>query len=473
MHTSSEQIVYCKPHSIQVEYDISLPWLSEVIAGKSLPAILGGNGSVEECSIFAAEPVEVFEFSLQQDAPFEILQSFLSKYKLAKDPNAKMGFCGGWIGYFGYELSRFIENLPSTTVDDLCFPVIRLAFYDRAILYDHQAGQFTLSVLECDRQAETAEEKFAILRGWLDEAKTVSVPVLESADIETIATDTIDCNMTKQMYLDAIAKIKYYIIEGETYQINFSQRFEKPFDARPVDLFHWQNRFNPSPFAAYLAWDDKAVVSASPELFLKVDGDSIVTKPIKGTRPRNSFLPDESPENKKHFHDLVISDKEQAELAMIVDLERNDLARVCVPGTRSVSCGRQIEAFPTVYHAAATVQGQLMSPPEPQRIIEILKASFPGGSITGAPKIRSMEIIDELEPTARSIYTGSVGWIGLNFDLCWNIAIRTVLISGHRATVQAGGGIVADSDPQAEWNETLTKARALLAGIEAVNSLIF
>jgi len=137
-----------------------------------------------------------------------------------------------------------------------------------------------------------------------------------------------------------------------------------------------------------------------------------------------------------------------------------------VPGH---SCGRQIEAFPTVYHAVATVQGQLTSPPQPQRIIEILKATFPGGSITGAPKIRSMEIIDELEPTARGVYTGSVGWIGLNFDLCWNIVIRTILVSGQKAYTQTGGGIVADSESGAEWDETLTKARALLAGIEAVN----
>jgi para-aminobenzoate synthetase component 1 len=183
------------------------------------------------------------------------------------------------------------------------------------------------------------------------------------------------------------------------------------------------------------------------------------------------LLPDESPENRNHFHDLVISEKEQAELAMIVDLERNDLARICRPGTRSVSCSRQIESFPTVYHAIAVVQGQLSASPSPQRVIDILRATFPGGSITGAPKIRSMEIIDELEPTARSVYTGSIGWIGLNFDLCWNIAIRTILVSEQKVTIQAGGGIVADSDPQAEWNETWTKARALLAGVDAANKI--
>jgi para-aminobenzoate synthetase component 1 len=472
MAIQPQQPISCQPHFCQVEADISLPSLSEVVAGKPLAAILGGNESVDGWSVFSAEPVEMFEFSLHQDQPFEKLLAFLSKYQIADGSSGPSGvFCGGWIGFFGYELGRFIEKLPAAAVDDLGFPVIRLGFYDKAVLFDHKAGQITLMALSCDRQGVTTAEKFGVLNRWLDETKNACGPTFKSANIETIAGDTANSNMTKQMYLDAIAKIKHYIVEGDTYQINFSQRFEKPFDARPVDVFHWQNRFNPSPYATYLAWDNSAVVSASPELFVKVDGDSITTKPIKGTRPRNPLLADASAENTGHFHDLVMSEKEQAELAMIVDLERNDLARMCRPGTRRVSCGRQIEAFPTVYHAAATVQGQLTSPPQPQRIIEILRASFPGGSITGAPKIRSMEIIDELEPAARGVYTGSIGWIGLNFDLCWNIAIRTVLISGHKAYAQAGGGIVADSDPEAEWNETWTKARALLAGIEAVNGM--
>ena len=469
MRISPEQVVYCKLHTVKVKHDILLPCLTEVVAAKSLPAILGGNNSVEGQSIFAAEPVEVFEFSLQQDAPFEKLKNILSKYQLKEKMSGTFsGFSCGWIGYLGYELGRFIEKMPNQAADDLGFPVIRLGFYDRAILYDHQTKEFTLMVLVCEGRGETAEEKMAVLHGWLDEAKKVSVPDLQSIDLESVEIDTLESNMTKQLYLDAITKIKHYIIEGDTYQINFSQRLEMPFTARPVDVFHWQNRFNPSPFAAYLAWDDRAVVSASPELFLKVRDNSIVTRPIKGTRPRNPLLPDDAAENTGYFHELILSDKDQAELAMIVDLERNDLARVCVPGTRHVSCARKIEPFPTVYHAVAVIEGQLSTPPSSQRVVDILKATFPGGSITGAPKIRSMEIIDELEPTARNVYTGSIGWIGLNGDLCLNIAIRTILIAAQKATVQAGGGIVADSDPEAEWNETLTKARALLAGISAV-----
>ncbi|MDH4201952.1 MAG: anthranilate synthase component I family protein [Phycisphaerae bacterium] len=469
MTIHSQQTVFCIPHFRQIECGISLLSLAEVVVGKSLPAILGGNGSVEGYSIFAAEPAEVFEFSLHEDQPFEKLLTVLSKYQLKeKGSDTFSGFSCGWIGYFGYELGRFIEKLPAQAVDDGGFPVIRLAFYDKAILYDHQSGQVTLTALSIDGRNPLPEEKFQRLNNWLDEAKNVGVSVPASADIDAIDTDAIDSNMTKDVYLDAVARIKYYIIEGDTYQINLSQRFETPFTGRPIDVFHWQNRFNPSPFAAYLAWDDKAVVSASPELFLQVAKDVITTRPIKGTRPRNPLLPDESPENSGYFHDLVLSEKDQAELAMIVDLERNDLARICVPGTRGVLCSRKIERFPTVYHAAAVVQGRLSAPAGPQRVIDILKATFPGGSITGAPKIRSMEIIDELEPTARSVYTGSIGWIGLNGELCWNIAIRTILIAGQGAAIQAGGGIVADSDAEAEWQETITKARALIAGINAV-----
>lgn len=443
--------------------------LAEVVAEKKSPAILGANESVPGVSIFAAEPAAVFEFSLADTEPFEKLTAFLSHYRLADGFQEKIPagtFCGGWIGFFGYELGRFIETLPATAVDDLGFPVVRLGFYDKALLYDHTSKQFSQVALEFD--GESAAAKFDILNDWLDAAAKRPVTPPELSDLETIAFDSYSSNLNQSQYFEALEKTRRYIVDGEVYQINFSQRFECDFSGRPIDLFHWQNRFNPSPYAAFLSWDDQAIVSASPELFLNVCGDDVCTRPIKGTRRRNPVLADSAPDNQSAFDDLVGSEKDQAELAMIVDLERNDLAKICIPGTRHVTCAREIEAFPTVYHAVGVVAGQLSSAPTPQRVIDILKATFPGGSITGAPKIRAMEIIDELEPTARSVYTGSIGWIGLNFDLCWNIAIRTILIDRQKAYVQTGGGIVADSDPQAEWDETLTKARALLAGIRAV-----
>ncbi|MBC8379866.1 MAG: anthranilate synthase component I family protein [Planctomycetes bacterium] len=447
---------------------VCLPALTEVISQKNNPAILGGNESVRGVSIFTAEPVEVFEFYLDGQQPFEKLTQALSKYRTEPKKVSASFFCGGWVGFFGYELGRFIEKLPGKAVNDLGFPVIRLGFYDKAIVYDHSAKRFFLTVLDWHGQTESVDQKYAALNDWLDEARRVSVKSPAACDIERVGIDAFRCNMTQAEYLESLAKIKQSIIDGDTYQINFSQRFESSFDSRPIDLYHWQNQFNPSPYAAFLSWDDKAVVSASPELFLEVQGEAIQTRPIKGTRSRNPRLPDSADANRRQFKALIKSEKDQAELAMIVDLERNDLARVCVPGTRHVTCGREIETFPTVYHAAGVIEGKLTSGPGPERIIELLKATFPGGSITGAPKIRSMEIIDELEPTARSVYTGSIGWIGINFDLCLNIAIRTILIDGKTAYAQTGGGIVTDSAPLEEWVETLTKARALLAGIQAV-----
>jgi para-aminobenzoate synthetase component 1 len=229
-----------------------------------------------------------------------------------------------------------------------------------------------------------------------------------------------------------------------------------------MELYHWQNHYNPSPYAAYINGGSFHIVSASPEMFITIADGVIETKPIKGTRPRTG----ETQTDEKYFNELLRSEKEQAELNMIIDLERNDLTKVCKYGTIKVSQPRTIETYPTVFHAVAAVEGQLR---DKVSFCDILKAMFPGGSITGAPKIRSMEIIDETEPTARGVYTGGIGFIGIDGNACLNIAIRTVIITGRKAYVQTGGGIVADSDPDAEWQETIVKARALLAGIKAAN----
>ncbi|MHC4354411.1 MAG: anthranilate synthase component I family protein, partial [Planctomycetota bacterium] len=251
--------------------------------------------------------------------------------------------------------------------------------------------------------------------------------------------------------------------------INFSQRFECDYSAPPIRLFHWQNHHNPSGYAAYIDGGDFHIVSASPEMFITIADDAIRTKPIKGTRPRlgeAGGAGDPARQiNAENFEELLRSEKERAELNMIVDLERNDVAKICKPGTRTVIRPRTIETYPTVFHAVATVGGRLR---EDVTFCDVLRAMFPGGSITGAPKIRSMEIIDETEPTARGPYTGSIGYIGIDGNVCLNIAIRTIIIAGRKAFAQAGGGIVADSEPEAEWAETITKARALLAGINSV-----
>jgi len=348
-------------------------------------------------------------------------------------------------------------------------PLIRLCFYDRLIAYDHLKNDFWLIAIELPNDLEKPQDKLAALKNLLAQSQGIRIKPPASADLETIdfsqtclPTGKIRCNMNKDYYLRMLEKIKRYIYDGDVYQINFSQRFECDYNAGAIDLFHWQNYFNPSPYAAYIDGGDFYIVSASPEMFITITDCLIRTKPIKGTRP---YIANDTQANKKNLNELLTSEKEKAELNMIIDLERNDVARICIPGTRRVIQPRTIETYPTVFHAVATVAGRLC---EEITFCEALMAMFPGGSITGAPKIRSMEIIDETEPTARGVYTGSIGYIGLDGSVCLNIAIRTIIIKNQKAFTQTGGGIVADSDPQAEWDETITKARALLAGITSV-----
>jgi para-aminobenzoate synthetase component 1 len=348
-------------------------------------------------------------------------------------------------------------------------PLIRLCFYDRFIAYDHLQDNFWLLALELPDDAERPKDKLDALEHLLAESQRICMPEPAAADLDDIDISRIRCNMDKEYYLRTVEKIKRYIYDGEVYQINFSQRFECDYHARPIELFHWQNQYNPSPYACFIDGGDFHIVSASPEMFITIANGFIQTKPIKGTRPRLDEASGASARarqiNAENIRELLNSEKEQAELNMIIDLERNDIARICRPGTRTVTQARTIETYPTVFHAVATVAGRLR---EEITFCEVLKALFPGGSITGAPKIRSMEIIDETEPTARGVYTGSIGFIGIDGGACLNIAIRTIIIKDRKAYAQTGGGIVADSDPQAEWAETITKARALLGGIDSV-----
>jgi len=327
---------------------------------------------------------------------------------------------------------------------------IRLCFYDRLICYDHLEEAYWLIALQLPDDVESPQEKLKSLEQLLAESQKISVKRPAPADLENIDFLQIRCNMDKDYYLKAIEKIKRYIYDGEVYQINFSQRFECDYKAGPIELFHWQNFHNPSPHAAYIDGGNFHIVSASPEMFITINNGVISTKPIKGTRPRVSEAAQGRQINAKNFDELVNNEKEQAELNMIIDLERNDVARICKPGTRKVIQPRTIESYPTVFHAVATVAGELR---DEITFCDVLRAMFPGGSITGAPKIRSMEIIDETEPTERGVYTGSIGFIGLarpersrrNGNACLNIAIRTIIIKDKKAYAQTGGGIVADS----------------------------
>jgi para-aminobenzoate synthetase component 1 len=471
--TTADRGILCKLHYRKIPASINISALSETFATLKHTSILGGNiarKDTDRFSYWAACPKEVFEFRAGQNDPFTKLQKALDTYKLVDDQETALPkgiFRGGWVGYFSYELGRYIEKLPETTIDDLQMPLIRLCFYDRFIAYDHLEETFRLTALQLPNDSEKPQEKLATLEKLLTESEKLHIPSPPPADIENIDFSQIRCNMNREYYLDEFEKIKRYIYDGDVYQINFSQRFECDYNVNPIVLFHWQNHYNPSPYAAYLDTGNLQIVSASPEMFITIEDGIISTKPIKGTRPRVGETSIGKQINAKNFDELLSSEKEMAELNMIVDLERNDIARICEAGTRKVTQPRTIESYPTVFHAVATVAGQLR---KEITFCDILKAMFPGGSITGAPKIRSMEIIDETEPTARGVYTGSIGYVGLDGSVSLNIAIRTIIIKNKTAFAQTGGGIVADSDPEAEWNETITKARALLAGIKAVQN---
>ena len=396
--------------------------------------------------------------------PFDVLGGLLEKYKLGPYPSP-VPFVGGAVGYFSYDLCHFIERLPSTAVDDLKLPECYLAFYDAALVYDHLQGRVHIASsgfpeLESSRRAARAHARLEELKERLSEA-----PSPEDEGMGQRIMVELESNFTHEDYLRAVEVAREYIKAGDIFEVNLSQRFETDLPIHPYELYRRLRRINPAPFACYLDFGDVAVVSASPERFLRLSGDLVETRPIKGTRPRGKAIADDE----ALAQELIGSLKDQAEHIMIVDLERNDLGRVCRYGTVRVRELMVLEKYATVFHLTSTVEGRLRPG---KNCIDLLKATFPGGSITGAPKVRSMEIIDELEPSKRSVYTGNIGYLSFSGELDLNIAIRTFLVKNGRAYFQVGGAIVYDSDPEAEYIETLDKAKALLQALDVIPELV-
>ena len=397
--------------------------------------------------------------------PFDVLGRLMKVYHLDDYPSP-VPFLGGAVGYFSYDLCHFIERLPGTAVDDLGLPECYFGFYDLILAFDNLLGKAFIiatgfpELREVGRMAR-AIERVEEMKFKLSAAKETITSVGLTPPPESLAMKpvTLSGGFKHQEYLAAVERARQYIIAGDIFEVNLSQRFKAELKTTPFELYQRLRQINPAPFAAYLGFDEVAVVSASPERFLRVRGDWVETRPIKGTRPRGK-----TPEEDKALaEELLGSSKDRAENIMIVDLERNDLGRVCRFGTVKVTELAVLEVFPTVFHLTSTVEGRLR---EDKDTIDLLKATFPGGSITGAPKVRAMEIIDELEPTRRSVYTGGIGYLSFNGDLDLNIVIRTFLVKGSEAYFQVGGAVVYDSDPEAEYQETLDKARAL---IDALN----
>jgi len=397
--------------------------------------------------------------------PFDVLNNFLGVYHLDSS-SPQVPFLGGAVGYFSYDLCHFIERLPGTAVDDLQLPECYFSFYDLVVAFDNLQGRaYIISTgfpeLRESERMERASRRLKKVKEKLANASASGrkAPLLPISS--TTGQVTLAGGFTHQEYVAAVEKARQYIIAGDIFEVNLSQRFEAELSTTPYELYRRLRQINPAPFACYLGFDEVSVVSASPERFLRVRGDWVETRPIKGTRPRGK-----TPEEDETLaNELVSSVKDRAENIMIVDLERNDLGRVCRFGTIKVTELAILEVFPTVFHLTSTVEGNLR---EGKNGIDLLKATFPGGSITGAPKVRAMEIIDELEPTRRSVYTGNIGYLSFNGDLDLNIAIRTFLVKGSKAYFQVGGAVVYDSDPEAEYQETLDKARALINALNMV-----
>jgi para-aminobenzoate synthetase component 1 len=362
-------------------------------------------------------------------------------------------FQGGMIGYLGYDLAPRLERLPRRSGRDSRMPDIRLALYDTAVTVDHATGAVELWAFDLvdEGHGETASR----LRGW---ANALARPIAWTPPVSRLSP--LESNFTREGYIAAVRRVLDYIAAGDVFQVNLSQRFTANGVPDPLDLYLRLKAKSPAPFSAFLQWDDLAIVSASPEWFYQTRGEQLVTRPIKGTRPRGRV----PLEDAQLAQELRTSPKDRAELTMIVDLERNDLGRVCQYGSIRVIDPLTVESFAQVHHLVATVEGAIRPGAGP---IDVVRALFPGGSITGAPKIRSMQIIDELEPTRRSLYTGAIGYFSRGGTSAFNIAIRTMLVEGDRVSYQVGGGIVADSDPEAEYRETLHKGRGLREVLEA------
>lgn len=377
---------------------------------------------------------------ISKDDPFDLVKQQLLPAHCQGDT---LPFKGGAIGYFSYDLVRRLEHLSEIAVDAEHIPEMAVGIYDWAVVVDHHCRKSYLVGQNCDMQK------------WLKLIEQFSVlPVEERHGPFRIVGD-IRSNMDKAFYTRAFDRIKQYLKEGDCYQVNFSQRFVADCEGDPWTAYKALRELNAAPFSCYLNLPEVQILSTSPERFLKLTDGLVETKPIKGTRPRKR----DQAEDRQQIEILEHSPKDRAENLMIVDLLRNDISKTCKKGSVKVPRIFAVETYATVHHLVSTITGWLA---DDRHALDLLKHCFPGGSITGAPKIRAMEVIEELEPNRRGIYCGSIGYIGFDGNMDSNIAIRTLVHSGGTIRFWAGGGIVNDSEVDDEYQECFDKAAAML-----------
>lgn len=381
-----------------------------------------------------------------------------ARKRLPSCPPATWGVSPGWVGYIGFEMARLLERLPSSHQEDLGLPLLRMALFDRGIVLDHhQHRAFAIAATGIRTALGLPESPPETL------ADAWKSAVAANSCRGRLIPPRLCFEMERGVYEGMVNRALEYIAAGDIYQVNLAQRLRFDGVANPLEMYGTLRRMNPAPYAAMLRWSNGAIGSVSPELFLRACGRDVLTRPIKGTRPRTR----DPVLDAAYRRQLIDSAKDAAELAMIIDLHRNDLGRVCEFGSVRVRQARRVEMHPTVFHTVADICGRLRTD---RGGLDLLAACFPAGSISGVPKIRALEIIDELEPVARGAYTGAVGVLGLDGQMTFNVAIRTLQVYDQTATLYVGGGIVADSDPAEEYEETLAKGRGIVEALGRANS---
>ncbi|MEZ6110025.1 MAG: aminodeoxychorismate synthase component I [Pirellulaceae bacterium] len=433
------------------------------------------HSSLGRYSFVTADPFDELTLAVDVGDPLEQLAARLEPYHTDSLP-ALPPFQGGAAGLLGYELGRSFERLPSPRFDEFGTPALSLGLYDVVVAFDHQAERAWLvsqgfPALNARLRERRARERLHLFRAWLTEANDaaaeVCTPPLAARPItvESLAPQFpvdrfpgLSSNFSEAAYLEAVQRAVEYVHAGDVFQVNLTQRLLHPASDNPIALYLRLRERNPATFAGYYDLGEFQIVSASPERFVQVRERQVETRPIKGTRQRMArpeadlFAAD----------DLQQSEKDRAENVMIVDLMRNDLSRVCRPDSVRVTQLCKLEAYQYVQHLVSAVEGTLADGRQP---LDLIRAAFPGGSITGAPKVRAMEIIAELEPTARGPYCGSLGYLGFDGSLDLSILIRTITAGRGWWQLPVGGGIVAQSDPRSEYEETWHKATGLVRAL--------
>ncbi|WP_354142096.1 aminodeoxychorismate synthase component I [Bradyrhizobium sp. RT11b] len=457
-----------------------LPWIGPVTAMRCLahrPHLtfldsaarheLLGRYSYLSCDPFSTYMVANGQASCNGEAlegdPWEVLRTLLAKYpqehRLDLPP-----FQGGAVGFFGYDLNRTLERLPAPAIPGQRLPQSILHFYDVVISFDHRDDRCWIVSTGWPEQDPARRAERARRRADEFAAALLAGQKTSWNDFPG-RTAAWHSNFSREGYIAAVQRVIDLILAGEVFQANIAQRFSARLSTSfdPLAFYCQLRSLNPAPFAALLRYGKLTIASSSPERFLRLDGRQIETRPIKGTIARSA----DSKEDQRRAEILVTSEKDRAENTMIVDLMRNDLSRVCTPHSIDVPVLCGLESYASVHHLVSIVTGELA---DDQDAITLLRACFPGGSITGAPKVRSMEIIAEIERAARYVYCGAIGFISFNGHMDTNIAIRTVTIDDDLAVFHAGGGVTAMSDPEAEYEETLAKAQRIFDAFRAETS---